>query len=381
MMLLYQGREASTIQSVRFSPDGACLVAATQADQVRWFDAAERVTSRGSWDSGIEIVDVAFSSTGWRLAVIGRARQADGSPESELTLLMAAPFGQAPSARHRLPPKVGGRWAAEYFSAPTFLPPPLRSHPFLVGTVDGVLGIDPRTGAARWRLTTTHDFGFVARRGLTYLARPALLVVAFDMHPGLWLMVYQRDRHGQFKELRQFDCWAGCHTGAALNPSGRLLVVGVQEDLYLHPVEAGADARLGALHVYETERLAKVGTFEVRATLDRDFGRQELAPGDGRRVPRGGGPDSPVMYVPLALMSNPAFLDDRRVAFGMPGGEVRLLDVQTGQAGAISDRPRHPIYRLDCAPAQRRIAAGFADGTVCVWGIGAGQTHEITGLA
>jgi hypothetical protein len=258
---------------------------------------------------------------------------------------------------------------AEYFTAPTFLPPPLRSHPLLVGTVDGVFGIDPRHGAARFRLATTPDFGFVARRGLVYLPGTATLVVAFNMHPGLWLMVYRRDARGQFHELRQLGRWAGSHTGAALNPSGRLLAIGVQDDVYLHPVEAGADARLGAVHVYEAEGLSNVGTFEVRATIDRDFGREELAPGDGRRVPRGGGPDSPVMYLPLAVMSNPAFLDDRRVAFGMPGGEVRLLDVETGRAEAITDGPRAPVYRLDCAPAHQRLAAGFADGAVWVWGV------------
>jgi hypothetical protein len=359
------------MQAVRFSPDGACLAGATQTDQVRWFEAAERIAARGGWDGGIEIVDFAFSSTGERLAVVGRARTANGgSSESELTVLIAAPFGTAPIARHRLPLQVDGRMVADLFAAPTFVPPPLRSYPLLVGTVDGVVGIDPRDGAARFRLATTPDFGFVARRGLVYLPPTRTLVVAFDMHPGLWLIAYRRDARGQFRELREFDRWGRAHhAGAALNPSGRLLAVGVQDDFYVHPAKAGVDARLGALHVYETEGLSKVAMFEVRAAIGRDFGRQDLASGDGRRVPRGGGPDSPFMYLPLALMSNPAFLDDRRVAFGMPGGEVRLLNVETGRAEALSDGPRAPVYRLDCAPVQQRIAAGFADGALWVWGI------------
>jgi hypothetical protein len=370
-MLLYEGREPSAIQAVRFSPDGGCLAAATKSRQVRWFAAAERITPRGGCDGGLDIEDFAFSSTGERLAAIGRARKADrGAPESELTVLLVAPFGAAPIARHRLPLKVDGRLVAELFAAPTFLPPPLRRYPLLVGTVDGVVGIDPRDGAARFRLATTPDFGFVARRGLVYLPPTGTLVVAFDMHPGLWLIAHRRDARGQFRELRQLDRWGRAHhTGAALNPSGRLLAVGVQEDFYLHPAEAGADARLGALHVYETEGLSKVGTFEVRAAIGRDFGRRDLAPGDGRRVPRGGGPDSPFLYLPLALMSNPAFLDDRRVALGMPGSEVRLLDVETGRAETIPDGPRVPVSGLDCAGAKHLIAAGFADGAVRVWGI------------
>jgi hypothetical protein len=37
-MPLYEGREPSAIQAVRFSPDGACLAVATQADQVLWLE-------------------------------------------------------------------------------------------------------------------------------------------------------------------------------------------------------------------------------------------------------------------------------------------------------------------------------------------------------
>jgi hypothetical protein len=370
-MVPYECREPAAIHSVRFSPNGACLAVATQANQVLWFEAAERINRRGGWDSGIEIVDVAFSSTSERMAVIGRARNgASDYPESELTVLIAAPFGAVPSARHRLPLELDGRMAAEYFTAPTFLPPPLRSHPLLVGTVDGVIGIDLRDGTARFRLATTSDFGYVTRRGLVYLPRTATLVVAFDMHPGLWLIAYRRDAHGRFRELRQFDDWAeGHHAGAALSPSGRRLVVGVQDCVCLHSAEAGADARVGALHVYETEGLSRVGTFEVRGTMARDFGREDLGPGNGRRLPGGGAPASQFVYSPRAMMSNPAFLDDRRVAFGMPGGEVRLLNVETGRAEAISDDPRVPVHRLDCAPEKQQIAAGFADGTVRVWGI------------
>jgi hypothetical protein len=371
-MLLYQGQEAGAIRTVRFSPDGACLVVATESRQVRWFEAAERIAPRGTWDGGIDIADFAFSSSGEQLAVIGRAPKAGSNyTESELTVLIAAPFGTAPTARHRLPLEVDGQMVADLFAAPIFLPPSLGSHPLLVGTVDGVVGVDPQDGSARFLLVTSPDFGFVDRRGLVYLPPTETLVVAFDMHPGLWLIAYRRDERGQFHELRQLGRWGReHHAGAALNSSGRLLAVGVQDDFYLHPAEAGADARLGALHVYETEGLSKVGTFEVRATIECDFGREHLAPGDGRRVPRGGGADSPFVYLPLAMMSNPAFLDDRRVAFGMPGGKVRLLNVDTGRTEVILDGPHQvPVNGLDCAPTKQQIAAGFADGMVRVWGI------------
>jgi hypothetical protein len=75
------------------------------------------------------------------------------------------------------------------------------------------------------------------------------------------------------------------------------------------------------------------------------------------------------VYLPLAMMSNPAFLDDRRIAFGMPGGEVRLFNVDSGRAEVISERPQVPVYRLDCAPAKQRVAAGFADGAIGVWAV------------
>jgi hypothetical protein len=367
-MLLYESLEPSAIQSVRFSPDAACLAVVTQADQVLWFEAGERFTPRGGWDSGIEIVDIAFSSTGDQLAVVGHARKPGGDyPESELTVLISEPFGAAPSARHRFPQEIDGRMVGELYTAPTFLPPPLRGHSRLVGTVDAVIGIDPKDGAARILLATTPDFGIVSRRGLVYLPATGMLFAAFDMHPNLWLIAYRRDGRGQFRELRELDCFIdGHHTGAALNPSGRLMAVGVQDAIYLHPAKAVADARVGAVHVYETTGLSKVGTFEVRGPIARDFGREQLAAGDGRRVPLGGGPDSPFVYLPLSMMSNPAFLDDRRVAFGMPGGQVRLLDVETGRVEVISDEPQSAIYRLDCAPAKHRIAAGFADGTVRV---------------
>jgi hypothetical protein len=71
-MLLYESREPSPIQSLRFSPDVTCLAVVTQADQIVWFEAGERITPRGGWDSGIEIVDIAFSSTGDQLAVVGQ---------------------------------------------------------------------------------------------------------------------------------------------------------------------------------------------------------------------------------------------------------------------------------------------------------------------
>jgi hypothetical protein len=370
-MLLHEGRESSAIQAVRFSPDGGCLAVATSSGQVRWFEAGEWITSRGGCDSGIEIDDIAFSSGGERLAVIGRAGGPDrGYPESELTVLLLEPFAVAPAARHRIPAEVDGRMAAELFAAPTFLPRQFRSYPLLVGTADGVLGIDPASGAARFRLATELGFGFVTRRGLVYLPASETLLVAFDMHPGLWLIAYQRDARGRFRELRQIDEWGReHHAGAALGPSGRRLAVAVQDDFYLHPAEAGLDARLGAIHVYETDGLSRFGTFEVRAVIEGDFGRQDLAPGDGRRMPRGGGPDSPFMYLPLALMSNPAFLDERRVAFGMPGGAVRLLDVESGAVETVADGPRAAVSGLDCTAAKNLLAAGFADGAVRVWRI------------
>jgi hypothetical protein len=301
---------------------------------------------------------------------VGDHAEGELRTESELTVLIADAFSATPSARHRLPEKVEGHLAAEYFTAPTFMPPTSRSHPLLVGTVDGVLGIDLRDGAARLRLATTPDFGFVARRGLIYLPRTATLVVAFNTHPNLRVIAYRRDGRSRFRKLRELASYSeGNHAGAALSPSGRLLAVGVQEDVGFHPVEAGADARLGAMLVYETAGLTKVGKFEVRASIDRDFGRRELSPGDGRCVPHGGGPHIPARYEPLGMMSNPAFLDDRWAVFGMPGGEVRLLDVETGQVEAISDGPRVVVQRLDCAPAKRRIAAGFDDGSIRVWSI------------
>ena len=152
LMLLYEERKSSAIQSVRFSPDGACLAAATQSDQVRWFEVGERITPRGGLVTGIEMVDIAFSGTGETLAVIGRARGVGSAiPESELTVLIAAPFGTVPGARHRLPLEIDGQMAAELFSVPTVLPSPLRSYPLLVVTVDGVIGINLRDGTARYR--------------------------------------------------------------------------------------------------------------------------------------------------------------------------------------------------------------------------------------
>jgi hypothetical protein len=53
----------------------------------------------------------------------------------------------------------------------------------------------------------------------------------------------------------------------------------------------------------------------------------------------------------------------------MPGGEVRLLDVDTGRAEVVSDECRVPLHRVDCTAAQLRIAAGFDDGIMRVWGI------------
>lgn len=369
-MLLYQGKEPSAIQAIRFSADAACLAVATQSRQVRWFEAAQQITPRGGCECGIDIADLAFAGAGQPLTIIGRASKSDGYPESELTVLITMPFDTVPIARHRLPLKVDGRLVAELFAAPIFLPPPLRSGPLLVGTVDGAVGIDPADGSARFPLVTEPDFGFVAHRGLVYLPSTATLVAAFDMHPGLWLIAYRPDAQGQFHELRTVAQWDRAHlTGAALSPSGHLLAVSTQEDFYLHPAEIGADAPLGVVHVYETEGLAKIRTFEIRASLERDFGRQDLAAGDGRRIPRGGGPASLFMYLPLALMSNPAFLDDRRLALGMPGGEVRLLDVETGRVEGIPDGPHAPVRGLDCAPAKQWIAAGFADGTVRVWSI------------
>jgi Leucine-rich repeat (LRR) protein len=367
----YKRQERFPIHSVRFSPDGACLAVGTEDDRVLWFETAKWISRRGGWESGLQIVDLAFSSTGEQLAVIGRARQADSDdPESELTVLSSAPFGAEPSAWQRIPETVDGRIASEYFTAPMFLPPPLRNHPLLVGTVDGVIAINPLSGAARFPLTTPCDFGNVTRRGLVYLPRTARLVVAFDMHPNLCLIAYRRDGRGRFREPSELERFIdGQHAGAALSPSGRLLVVGVQDCVRLHPVEASADARIGALQIFETEGLSKVGTFEVRGEIARDFGREDLGPGNARRMPDGSAPDSPFVYAPRAMMSNPAFLDDRRVAFGMPGGEVRLLDVETGGVETLVGPCRAPVYRLDCAPAKRRIAAGFADGTLLVWRI------------
>jgi len=370
MPLLYEGWESSAIQAVRFSPDGGCLAAVTRAGQVRWFEVADQITPRGGCDSALVIEDVAFSSSGEQLAVIGCGRKViTGYPESALTVLLVAPFAETPTARHRIADEVDGRMVAEIFAAPIFLPRPLRSYPLLVGTVDGVLGIDPENGAARFRLATSTDFGFVTRRGLVYLAATETLVVSFDMHPGLWLIAHRRDRRGNFRESHQLDSWGSVHhAGAALSPSGRFLAVSVQDDFHLHPADAGTDARLGTIHVYEAAGLSKVGTFEVRA-IDRDFGRQNLAPGDSRRQPRGGGLDSPFLLLPLSLMSNPAFLDDHRIAFGMPGGALCLLDVQTGRVDTIQDGAGAAVHGLDCLPEKNLLAAGFADGTLRLWRI------------
>jgi hypothetical protein len=368
-MLLYEGRESSAIQAVRFSPDGGCLAVATRARQVRWFEASDRLTPRGGCDTGIAIDDVAFSSSGEQLAVIGRATRPGSSyPESELTVLIAAPFAETPTARHRIAAEVAGRMVADIFSAPLFLPRSLRSYPLLVGTVDGVLGIDPKDGDARFRQIEVQDFGFVTRRGLVYLPETGTLVVVFNMHPGLWVIAYRRDRRGNFRETHQVDRWGReHHAGATLNPSGRLLALEVQDDSYLHPTEAGQDARLGALHVYETQGLSKVGKIEVRGGIECDFGKRDLAPGDGRRRPRGGGPESPFTYVPLTAMSNPAFFDDRRVALGMPGGDVRLLDVESGGVDVVQEGTGAAVTGLDCGPAKKLLAAGFSDGTLHVW--------------
>jgi hypothetical protein len=51
----------------------------------------------------------------------------------------------------------------------------------------------------------------------------------------------------------------------------------------------------------------------------------------------------------------------------MPGGDVRLLDVETGRAETIANGRRVPVRGLDCASVKQRIAAGFADGAVWVW--------------
>ena len=375
-MLLYEGREAASVRAVRFSPGGECFAAATEAGAVRWFAAGEQIAPRGGCDTGLEIDDIAFDPSGRRLAVVGRARKPDtGYPESALSVLILRRFAETPGARHRLPEKIDGRVVGDIFAAPLFLPQARRRFPLLVGTVDGVLGIEPASGEARFRVVTSNDFGFVARRGLVYVLKKTLLVF-YDMHPGLWLMAYPQGTGGNFPHGQVLYRWADGHlAGAALSPSGARVAFGIQDDFYVHPAEVGAGPPpLGIIQVYDTGRLGPAGRFEVSASIERDFGELDLAPGDGRRQPLGGGPDSPFVYLPLSMMSSPAFLDDRRLAYGMPGGEVRVLDIQTRQVGTTLDGGRAAVGSVDGAPAKELLAAGSADGTLRVWRCRAGES-------
>ncbi len=59
------------------------------------------------------------------------------------------------------------------------------------------------------------------------------------------------------------------------------------------------------------------------------------------------------------------------VGEGLPriSGAVRILDLQTGQAAVTFQEPKDAVYVLALSPDGKLLAAGAADGSLCVWNL------------
>jgi hypothetical protein len=332
MSVIYKEELGSPVAAVSASKDGHLVAALTDSNGLAVYSPAPKGGVRlvGSADvrklvpgPACQECDLAFHPINNGIVIIGERTRTEGKfVHPSLAILLLSQNGQALD-RHFLveadPP----------YSSPvvTDTDPPV----LLVGTAGGVLCIDLESGQECGRLENVDEY--VAPRGIVPRYRGgAQVFVVWTYQAGSRISSYRRLDDNSFTDIHEADqllpffAW-----GAALSQDDSRLAVTLG-NISAPVVEAGKSAGpvpLGQVHLYEPDSHRLLSVFEVSGQVGRDAILQRVD--SLRSTPSGDAWVPASSPVPKRHLTNPVFVGNNRVAYGTPGGSVRVLDTHDGR--------------------------------------------------
>ncbi|MBA2669755.1 MAG: hypothetical protein H0U67_05230 [Gemmatimonadetes bacterium] len=342
------------IDAVRFGPDGQRLAVVTEFGQVTVLDCSPGLQRLTSFATELESCDLAFDPRSADLVVTG-VRLRDEVEGAALVYSMSADNGE-PSAAVVLETMV---------TAPTFV---VRPRPLLL------LGSYLRLVCAD--AVTFEEIGFaegddyVAPSGIVALPNASQCVVAWGRQGSARVHWYDLASGHPLTFLGAADNEEPEGLGGlAVSPSGAWTAATFARPDEFLPENGPplAEAPYGHLALYDNAARRLAARHPIAGSLTQDFTRYNYRPGQRReRDPSGLWRDIALGFGAERPPSRPVFLSDNHVAFAMPGGAVKVMDVLTGQITTV--RHLHaPVRVLDYSTAGGRFAVGCADGSVLVW--------------
>jgi hypothetical protein len=338
VMKMQQVQLEGAVEAIRVDSSGHTVAAITELGALSFFDCSKELRRIGGTATGLQACDLEFSPDGSLLVVTGvRQREAvEGA-----VLVYSVPPGDAPPITVAVFDTMA--------SAPTFLPlaPPV----LVVGAYLRLVCFDGGTFA---ELGSAEGDDYVALRGVVALAGGKGCAAVWGRQGFSRLNWYSLDPPSQPVLLDQAEKEPEPLGGIALSPSGSRIAASFARTDELRLSDAKVtEGPYGHVSLYDTTTRTLVAKHELPGSLERDFTNY-----GGSRGKRKFGAEKPP--------TRPVYLDESHVAVGMPGGDVRVLDTETGVA-TTGWQIDAGIASLDFSPRAGVLTAGGPTGAVCVW--------------
>jgi WD40 repeat protein len=346
------------IDGLSFDGDGRHLAVVTDAGAVTLFDCSEAVRVVCSTETGLESCELAFHPREPTLVVTGtRIRdEIEG-----VVFAYPLPFNEGE--------------AASIATIETMATAPTFTHgDGVVLLVGGYLRLLCLDGSTYRILNEQEGDDYVAPRGIAVRRRGEYGVAAWAQQGAIRLHGYGITRdQGLIAQAGPGPDEPEALGGLAFSPDGSYLAATFADPTeLLFEATPPASAPYGHLSIYDSEGFERIGTHAINGSLSDDFVRYDYRPGQRREQNAEGQWQSvSIGFAAETPPSRPVFIDETKVAVGMPGGSVRIIDVREGIEIARWN-VGFTVRAVDYSFRSNQLAAAGGDGQVAVWSVDIG---------
>jgi len=330
----------TAVEAVQLAPAGKMLAALTELGRLSLLDCTGELRHLDSIETGLQSGELAFSPDGSQLAVTGIRQR-------EVVEGVVLVYPVPPSAAPAIPAAVFDTMA----TAPTFVSgaPPM----LVVGSYLRLVCLDPVTFK---ELGSADGDDYIAPRGLVSLKDRHGCVAVWGRQGFSRVHWYDLTASGPVARNKGGKKEPESLGGIAVSPSGaRVAATFARPEELVVADPAATEGPYGHVSVYDNAKRALIVKHPIPGSLERDFAGYDGDAADRRRA-----------YGAERPPTRPIFVDEDHCAVGLPGGDVRVVELKTGGVD-LKWRLGFRLTTLDYSQASGLWAAGGPDGWVHVW--------------